>query len=84
MIGSQPANALRRLHPFAVFFDQIDQAVERFFGGDVILYALFAYVEIDLRGRAADVAEVGVGHFTGAVDDAAHDRDRHTFEVIGA
>jgi len=31
---------------------------------------LFADVKIDLAGRAADIPEIGVGHFAGAVHDA--------------
>ena len=48
-----------------------------------ILYftACFADVEIDLAGRAADVTEIGVGHFTGAVHDATHDGDLHALEM---
>ena len=42
-----------------------------------------ADVEVHLAGRAADVAEIGVGHFAGAVDDAAHDGDFDALEVVG-
>ena len=38
---------------------------------------------LTLPGRAADVAEVGVGHLAGAVHDAAHDRDLHAGQVAG-
>ena len=44
----------------------------------------FADVEIDFAGRAADVAKIRVGHFAGAVDDAAHDGDFHAFEMLRA
>ena len=43
-----------------------------------------ADVEVDLAGRAADVAEVRVGHFARAVHDAAHDGDLHALEMLGA
>ena len=45
--------------------------------------ACLADVEIDLARRAADVAEIGVGHFAGAVHDAAHDGDLHALEMRG-
>eukprot|EP00965_Chrysotila_dentata_P236446 6201318-Pleurochrysis_carterae.AAC.1 len=45
--------------------------------GDGAAHDLLADVEVDLARRAADVAKVGVGHLARAVDDAAHDRDRH-------
>jgi hypothetical protein len=45
---------------------------------------VLADVEIDLVGRAADVAEIRVGHFAGAVDDAAHDGDFHALEMLRA
>ena len=71
-------------NPFTVFLDQIDQAVECFSGGDVILHAFFADVEIDLGGCAADVAEISVGHLAGPVHDTAHDGDGNTLEMVGA
>ena len=51
--------------------------------GNVEFHRRLADVEVDLAGRAADVAEIGVGHFAGAVDDAAHDGDLHALEVVG-
>ena len=38
-------------------------------------------IEIDLPGRAADVAEVRIGHLAGPVDDAAHDGDGDARQV---
>ena len=52
--------------------------------GMLNLTAVFADVEVDLAGRAADVAEIGVGHFAGAVDDAAHDGNFDPFQMLGA
>jgi hypothetical protein len=45
--------------------------------------ALLADVEVHLTGRAADVAEVGIGHLAGAIDDAAHDRNLDALEMAG-
>ena len=39
-----------------MLFDEVDEAVEGLFGGDVVF---FADVEVDLVGGAAYVAEVG-------------------------
>ena len=70
--------ALRcRLDPFAVFADQILQAIHRFGFGNIEFHGGLADVEIHLAGRAADVAEIGVGHFARAVHDASHDRNLH-------
>lgn len=40
-------------------------------------------VERDFAAGGADIAVIGVGHFAGAVDDAAHDGDIEAFEVAG-
>ena len=73
----------RGLDPFAVFADQVLEALDGFGFGDVEFHRGLADVEVDLAGRAADVAEIGVGHFAGAVDDAAHDGDFDALEVDG-
>ena len=52
--------------------------------GDAFFDHFLAHVQVDVAGRAADIAEVGIGHFAGAVDDAAHDRDLDALEVAGA
>src|SRR2546426_3487851 len=79
---------LRRLRsgldPFAVFADKVDEPVDGFHYGDVEFDGLLTNVEVDFPGSAADVAEVRVGHFARAVDDATHDRDLHPFEVLRA
>src|SRR5271169_4952569 len=72
-----------RVEPFAVVFDEVDEAGDGFGFGDVEFDGGFADVEVDLAGRAADVAEVGIGHFAGAVDDATHDGDLDALEVVG-
>ena len=69
--------------PAVVFFDEVDEAVDGFGFGDIEFHGGLADVEIDFAWGAADVAEVGVGHFAGAVDDAAHDGDADPFEVAG-
>src|SRR5690606_28093804 len=43
----------------------------------------FADVEVDFAGGSADVAKIGVRHLTGAIDDAPHDGNAHTFEMPG-
>ena len=35
-----------------------------------------------LERAAANIAKVSVGHFAWTVNDATHDRDGHTFEMI--
>ena len=61
--------------------DQILEAIDGFRFGNVEFHRGLADVEIHLAGRAADVAEIGVGHFAGAVHDAAHDGDLHALEM---
>src|SRR5690606_24817472 len=71
------------IDPAIVLFDEVDEALDGLVFGDVELHRFPAYVEVDLAGGSADVAEVGVGHFTGTVDDAAHHRDAHALEMAG-
>lgn len=66
-----------------MFFDKFDEFFDGVFLRDVEFDALFADVEVDFSGGAADVTEVGIGHFAWAVDDAAHDGDGDAFEVAG-
>ena len=69
------------LDPASVFADEVYEAIDGLGLGDVEFYGCLADIEVDLAGGAADIAEVGIGHFAGAVYDAAHDGDFHTFEV---
>ena len=64
-------------------FDELDEAVEGLVGGDVVFNAGFADIEVDFVGGSSDVAEVCIGHFSRAVDDATHDGDGDAFEVVG-
>ena len=69
---------LRRIHPFSVLLDQVDQPLHRFSFRDVELHRCLADVEVDLVRRTADITEIGIGHFAGPIDDAAHDGDADT------
>ena len=71
------------IDPFAFLFDEVDEAVECLIGGDVVFNTGFSDVEIDFIGGTSDVAEVGIGHFSGTIDDTAHDGDGDAFEMIG-
>ena len=69
--------------PASVFADEVYEAIDGLGLGDVEFYGCLADIEVDLARGATDIAEVGVGHFAGAVYDAAHDGDFHAFEVAG-
>ena len=58
-----------------VGLDESKETIDGFSFGDVALDALLAPVETDFTTGGTDVAVVGIGHFAGAVDDAAHDGD---------
>src|SRR5579872_7508236 len=73
----------RSLHPGAMFLEQAD---ELFHGNGAIHaspYDIFSFIKRDLSRSAAYIAKVGVGHFAGAVHDAAHYRDLHALQVMG-
>jgi hypothetical protein len=61
--------------------DQIDQSLNRFDLRNIELHGLFTDIEIHFSGSAADIAEVGVGHLTRTIYNAAHDGDTNTLEV---
>ena len=42
---------------------------------------VFFTVERNLAGAFAHIAVVGIGHFSGAVDNAAHDGNHHILEA---
>ena len=64
--------------------DELDELVARRVVVDAPLHHLLPDVEVNLAGRASDVAEIRVGHLARTVHDAAHDRDGHAGEVPGA
>ena len=66
-----------------MFANQILQSFNRFGLGNVELHRRLADVKIHFPGRAADVTEIRIGHFAGAVHDASHDRDLHSLQVDG-
>src|SRR5436190_4538952 len=73
----------RRIEPFSMRFNQRDKFFVRVDLRDVVFDAFFPDVEIDFSRSAADVAEIGIGHFAGSVDDATHDGDLHALEMTG-
>ena len=64
--------------------DEVHQSLDGFVFGNVEAHWLLADIEVDLVRCPADVAEIGVCHFTRPIHDAAHDGDLHPLEVIGA
>ena len=72
------------LEPFAVLFDQIHQPFDGFFLRYIEFHWFLAHVEIDLPRRATHVAKMGISHFPRAIDDATHDGDFDSFQVLGA
>ena len=76
--------ALRRLNPIPITGDQIDQPVDSLGGFDAFVNDFLAAVEGDFVWTDTDVAVVGIRHFAGTVDDAAHDSNFDAFEVLGA
>ena len=65
-----------------MFADEVYQSIDRFVLRDIETDRLLAHVEVDLVRSPTHVAEVGVSHFTGTINDAPHDRDFHAFEVL--
>ena len=67
-----------------MFLDEVHEAFHGVGFGDVELDGRLTDVEIYFIRRAADVAEIGIRHFAGAVHDAAHDGDLHALEMFRA
>ena len=65
-----------------MFADEVYQSIDGFVFRDIETDWFLAHVEVDLVGSPTHVAEVGVSHFTGTINDAPHDRDFHAFEVL--
>src|SRR4029453_10382741 len=70
-------------YPLTVFADQIFESIDCFCFGDVEFHGRFADVKIHFAGRAANVAEVRIGHFSGTVHDTSHDGDLYAFQMQG-
>ena len=60
---------------------EIHESLHRIPFGNIELHGLLPNIEVYLTGGSTDITEVGVGHFTRAIDDAPHDGDTHPFEV---
>src|SRR5580692_10224414 len=69
--------------PNITFPEQVDQLFHRDSAVDRPFYDILAFIECNLTWSAAYIAEIGVCHFPGAVDDATHDSDLHAFQVVG-
>lgn len=63
--------------------EEVDEFLDSLFLGDSGFDDLSFSVEGDFASGGSDVSVVGVGHFSGAVDDASHDGDVEAFEVAG-
>ena len=63
--------------------NQILESIDCFCFGNVEFHCGLADVKIHFAGRAADVAEIRIGHFAGTVYDASHDRDLYALQVQG-
>ena len=70
-------------NPIAAGAYQVNQFVNRAFCGDIAFDDVFALVERDFARSTAYITVIGVGHFTGTVDNAAHNANFDAFEVVG-
>src|SRR5687768_16071615 len=70
------------LHPRPVLPDEVNQLCYGHFARHIAFYNLFPFIQRNLSGTAAYIAEVGICHFTGTIYDATHDGDLHTLEVM--
>ena len=66
-----------------MFANEVGEAIDGFLLWDVEFDGLLADVEVDLAGGTANITEVCICHFTGAVNNAAHDGDAYALEVAG-
>src|SRR6516165_9020730 len=71
------------LNPFPVLANQVFESIDGFGFGNIKFHRGLADVEIHFSRRAADVAEIRVGHFAGTVHNATHDGDLYTFQMQG-
>ena len=54
------------------------------FGGDRLFDHLLTPVQRNFVFTDSNVTVISVRHFSGSVDDAAHDPDFEAFQVVGA
>src|SRR6266568_7445625 len=66
----------RRLLPLAGALNERYEAGVGVGFGDGFFNHFLADIQVDVAWRTADVAEVGISHFTWAIDQAAQDRGR--------
>ena len=71
--------------PFFLFgLNELKQAFDGFFFGNVLLDALLSSVERYLATSCSDVTVIGVSHFAGTIDNAAHNANLQTNQVAGS
>ena len=63
--------------------NQIFESIDGFCFGNIEFHCGLAYVKIHFAGRAADVAEIRIGHFAGTVYDTSHNCDLYALQVRG-
>src|SRR6185312_10847925 len=56
-----------RIGPFSMLANERDQPRVGLRLRNIVLHAIFADVEIDFSGRAADIPEIRIGHFPRAI-----------------
>ena len=64
--------------------NELKQAFDGFVLGNVLLYAFLSSVERYFATACSYVTIVGIRHFTGTVDNAAHDTNFQTHQVAGS
>ena len=74
---------LRRLHPGAAVFQQLDQLVYCHFAVNIFLDDFLAAVQRYFSGTTSYITEIGIGHFAWAIDDAPHDGNFDALEMGG-
>ena len=67
-----------------MFSDEVDKTLDCLSLGYIETHRGFADIEVDFTGSASNIAEISISHFARAIDDAAHDGNFDTLEVIGA
>ena len=68
-----------RVDPPTMFSNEVNQSIDSFGFGNIEFHGLLADVEIYLAGSAANITEVCICHFAGAIYDATHDRNLYSF-----